>query len=609
MKGRFIFSIKSLLVYVALGISPLAYAQEDFPDWKDIRRPECFIHFGTPAYTPGGPRYIGSQATAPMKAQGSPHVPVILVQFADTKFITPSSDASEINTHYTAFFNGDAQGNPIDGNSHSVKGYFAEQSDNIFQPHFTVIGPVTLDNNTAYYGANNASNTSKDLKITEFYSQAIQKAQEVGFSTWNDFDNNADGVVDMVFFLYAGLGENNSKVTTDIWPKESTARITVGGITFAGYGCVAERLVAGRENGVITSTRPDGIGTFCHEMSHAIGLPDFYDTKSNPDGDAMDILSLMDYGAYINNNKNPCGYTAYERDFMGWRPLETLTEPCLLTLEPISRGGKGYKIVNPENANEYYTLENRQAFGADAVLARRSHGLQILHVDYQATRWNANTVNRVQDHQCMTFIPANNNYNTVGRPGTTQEAWIAAMQGWLWPGDQLNYNLTDETTPAATVFTARQFMGQPIRNIMEHSDGTVSLCFRTNGQLSAPTISPVDTEEDFAVFFVENATKYELEVYEGDVLLKQFSGPSIAFMLSDLPQERNLRLRARALADSPEDYLTSPWSDWFELNTTGINAQRIKDDPTIIYNLHGERVLPHALTKGIYIRKGKKIII
>lgn len=601
---------KSLLALAAFGISSLAQAQEDLLNWNDIRRPECFIHFDTPAHVPGGPRRIGSQATAPMKAEGSPKVPVILVQFADTKFITPSSDDAEIQAHYNEFFNGDAAGNPIGGNSHSVTGYFAEQSNNIFQPQFTIIGPVTLDETTAYYGANNASNTSRDLRINEFYAQAIQKAQEAGFNAWTDFDNNADGIVDMVFFLYAGLGENNSRVTTDIWPKESTARITVGGITFAGYGCVAERLVASRENGVITSTRPDGIGTFCHEMSHAIGLPDFYDTKSSPDGDAMDVLSLMDYGAYINNNNSPCGYTAYERDFMGWYPLETLTEPCILTLSPISQGGKGYKIVNPENENEYYTLENRQAYGADAALAQRAHGLQILHVDYQASRWNANTVNRVRDHQCMTFIPANNNYNTVGRPGTTQEAWVAAMQGWLWPGDQLNYNLTDETTPTATVFTERQFMGLPIRNITEHSNGLITLCFRTHGELAVPTIAAAEaTEQTFEVSPVEHATNYELEAYEGEELLQQFSGATISIPKSALPQERVLKLRARALADSPEDYLTSPWSEWFEINTTGINPLRLQNEGTTLYNLRGERINPENAPKGVYITRGKKIII
>jgi M6 family metalloprotease-like protein len=79
----------------------------------------------------------------------------------------------------------------------------------------------------------------------------------------------------------------------------------------------------------------------------------------------MDLWSIMDYGQYGNNGYAPAPMTNYEREFMGWLQIEELTEAGWLTLDPLGTGGKGYKIVNPENANEYYVIENRQPVGWD----------------------------------------------------------------------------------------------------------------------------------------------------------------------------------------------------------------------------------------------------
>ena len=93
-----------------------------------------------------------------------------------------------------------------------------------------------------------------------------------------------------------------------------------------------------------------GIGTFCHEFSHCLGLPDFYDTSGRSYANfGMDYWDLMDYGCYNLDGYVPIGYNAYERDFMGWRKLQTLTERGHYSLKALTAGGTGYKVVN--NAN------------------------------------------------------------------------------------------------------------------------------------------------------------------------------------------------------------------------------------------------------------------
>lgn len=59
----------------------------------------------------------------------------------------------------------------------------------------------------------------------------------------------------------------------------------------------------------------EGIGTFCHEFSHCLGLPDFYDTNYNGHF-GMASWSLMDSGSYNDDGYTPIGYSAYEKEFM-----------------------------------------------------------------------------------------------------------------------------------------------------------------------------------------------------------------------------------------------------------------------------------------------------
>ena len=46
------------------------------------------------------------------------------------------------------------------------------------------------------------------------------------------------------------------------------------------------------------------------------------------------------------------GYSAYERDFMGWRSLYYLDERGDYSMKALSEGGVGYKIINDENGTK-----------------------------------------------------------------------------------------------------------------------------------------------------------------------------------------------------------------------------------------------------------------
>ena len=507
-------------------------------------------------------RKIGTLESALLGQMGTKHVAVLLVQFQDRAF-TVASDSASVNTYYQRYCNGMPGVSPYTGHGSSgaVSEYFRDQSNGQFVPVFDVVGPVTLDNGYAYYGKDNGS--VKDVKYDEFVSESLRKAC-MAKKDWSELDNNGDGKVDMVFLLYAGLGQNYTNSYGDkntIWPQERPSSYRIGNVYFAGCSSTCELRPTGASGNVITSTAPDGIGVFCHEFSHALGLPDFYDTNNVAFG--MDFWSLMDYGQYYANGCTPVGYTAYERDFMQWQILEELKEPCTLRIPCFAKGGHGYKIVNDKSPNEYYVLENRQDYGWDRVCHTRGHGLMVTHVDYDRTTWISNRVNTDTKHQCLTIIPANNSLLGGNTPGITSEEWKQSLQGNLYPGTTGNHELTDSSTPSSVVFTGG-YMGKPIYDIEETKDGLIVLKYSPLGILpKVQDLTPIDaTDAELTLKWesVEGAEAYNIKVTDelGQLVMQSDSISLFSYNVKGLEPRKTYGFSIQAISDK---YRNSEWTD------------------------------------------------
>lgn len=385
---------------------------------------------------------------------------VILAQFPDCKFTMP--DAKD---YYQAVLNGN--GAPQYGIPSSVSNYFKDQSNGLFDLQFDVVGPVTVSNKVSYYGSNNS--WGDDLRPEKMVEEAVRlSSSQVDFS---DYDWDNDGYVDQIFVLYAGYSEAQGAAAYTIWPHAynlSYAGITppmFNGVKIDAYACSSE--LSGK-----SGSTPDGIGTFCHEFSHNLGLPDLYDIDYSG-GYGMYIWSLMDAGCYCGPNlcgEVPCNFTGYERWLCGWSDLTELKEGCVINNMPsVSAYGPTYLVRNRSYADEYYLLENRQQIGWDAYLP--AHGLLVMHVDYDRNAWLDNTVNDVRGHQRFVTIPADN---------TTVQSFNGCM-GDLYPGSSGNTSLTDSSIPAATLYHAstdgRKFLGRPVEQITEDAEGRISFVF------------------------------------------------------------------------------------------------------------------------------------
>ncbi len=510
-----------LALCALLPLTVFAQVHED-DDWMLNGRPEHVYE-----YAEGGvrrlPFRIGNRKGAPLPCVGSPKVPVVLVQFSDRPFQASGKTKDDILHSYNLFFNGTDNQEVFQATNSrgSVRSYFKAQSLGAFEPDFVVIGPVTLDKGYAEYGKNNGY--SKDVNIMNFYRESLTKTLTECKVDWKQFDNDGNGTVDMVFFIHAGWGENTvSEYDPDaIWAKESTTSMTVtdnnneNSTVFGCYGVCAEarvrkkaQLAEDAASGKFGKTgyNPenlcmDGIGVCIHELSHALGLPDFYDTRNVAFG--MDIWSVMDYGEYGNNGFNPGNYTAYERDFMGWQMLEELTDTCVLDIKCFAEGGKGYKIVNEANEDEYYIIENRQPMGWDDKVCTKGRGLMVTHVDYNASRWNANNVNTDVNHQRMTIIAANNNYQGTNAAETSEE-WSTCLAGNLYPYVSPSQSLTNTSSPASTVY-AGDFMNKPLYDITQNEDGSVTVYYLKSRE---------EFEKDLNVAIQEMDGDGQIDVYD-----------------------------------------------------------------------------------------------
>ena len=338
---------------------------------------------------------------------GERHIPVFLVNFSDKAF-----SISSPNEKFTNLLN--QRGYSYNGATGSVQDFYVDNSGGTFTPVFDVYGPVTLDNNMAYYGKNV---NNSDQRPEEALFHACQKLDdEIDFSEY-DYDN--DGLVDMCLFYYAGYSEAEGGPANSIWPHSwnayynSTIRNTYfDGKRLGNYFCTAE--LKNYWGSTMCS-----IGPTCHEFGHSLGLPDFYDTDYETNGEAggLYVFSTMCAGPYNNDSNTPPYFNAEERVYLGWMIPEDIPElpSGLNEISPV-QGDIAYR-TSTDTEGEYFIYECRNGQGWDSPLPE---GLLIYHVDKSTVRkvggntpyehWNDwyyyNAINAYGNHPCFYIIPA-----------------------------------------------------------------------------------------------------------------------------------------------------------------------------------------------------------
>lgn len=392
---------------------------------------------------------------------GSPKALVILVEFTDTTFTLPDPKAS-----FNDYLNNET-GNIVDRghgenrNAKGVKGYFKDMSFGQFTPQFDVVGPVKLSHPLRYYGAGNDN-------MSRLIPDACSAVNDsVDFS---QYDSNGDGYVDLVYVIYAGHSESEAgNSTDDIWPKSGYSDFgTFDGKKVYRYG------VNNELNGRETSKNKliNGIGLFCHEFSHTMGLPDIYATSGAPgynkDNFGMEFWDLMDGGEYVHSGRFPTAYTSWEREVMGWMNVDTLTDTAHVVLRTIDSKGdsaRSCKIVNPSVKNEAIYLQNIQNKGWNYYLP--GHGLLVYRVSYASDDVNFADNPNNGSRPRIVCIPADGKLGAIAdyADDSTPDNYYADMAGDTYPGT------SNVSSIASFTMYSGDALDRPILNIEE--DGTL----------------------------------------------------------------------------------------------------------------------------------------
>lgn len=255
----------------------------------------------------------------------------------------------------------------------------------------STIGWMTMPQTYAYYVNGDNGFGAYPQNARRLAEDAVWAADP--FIDYAQYDNDGDGLVESLFVIHAGPGAELTGNVNHIWSHKWSMvnDPIVDGVKLNNYTMEPEFWVA---PGDMT------IGVYAHELAHAFGLPDLYDS----DGSAYGIgdWGLMAGGSWNGVLGNsPAWLSAWSRAFLGFvtptnvsANLTGVSIPAAETSQTVYRLWTGGAM-----GNEYFLVENRQPLGYDAALP--GAGLLIWHIDdgkvsntqecLQVDNWNCGT--------------------------------------------------------------------------------------------------------------------------------------------------------------------------------------------------------------------------
>lgn len=421
----------------------------------------------------------------------------------------------------------------------SVKDYFRDQSHGIFVPTFDIY-LVSVSNSLSSY--TNSVHTLIEEAI------ATLKVNYPNFDP-SLYDSDGDGDIDATGVLYAGtesaannLGGYQYELQWD------GGKISAGSSkNFNSYFIISQ---------MSSATQLLPIATFVHEFSHTMGLKDHYcvaasdcyDDFSNnayqaPGAHAWDVMST---GMYNNGGGKPVGYSAFEKEFMGWMSYTTLSSSSGVTvLEGLNSSNQAYKVPVSGKADEWYVIENRQQSGWDASLP--NHGLLIWHIDYDQTAWNQDVLNDVVSHQRIDVVEAGN-LKVTGYddgfdfthlvddvfPGSQNVNSFTAMNSWA--GVNLGVNLYNILEEDEKVCFATQDGISVETCVVESSSSSVELSSSSETDVSSSSVELLTESFTYAVKLQKDSlyTSVSVDVNEALESLGVVGSASSLFASGDL---------------------------------------------------------------------------
>jgi M6 family metalloprotease-like protein len=384
-------------------------------------------------------------------AVGERKILIILMQFTDVQFVKSKDDFDHL-------FNG--IGYSEDGAFGSVLDYYTDVSYGQLQLSCDIIGPFTSKYNRNYYGKNDKQ--GNDANPTALFEEAMEYAvQEVRL---NQYDADDDGYVDNVHIVFAGHGEEAGAASGAIWSHEASF-----GRGFSYQDMLIDRYSCAPELRGNTGTGISRIGPHCHEIGHALGAMDYYDTNYESNGlfEGTGCWDIMASGSWNEDGVVPADFNPYVKaiDF-GWiEPIE-LPEGHVDIYPSLNSDNNYFRLTN--STNDYYLLENRTTDKWGSGLP--GGGLLIFHVHPNVAS-SGNDINSTFPQKCYPVCAS----STFPQPTSSPNSYGSInSEGCPYPGISGNRSFTSTSIPKAFAWDGST-CNVNISNIQIESDGRVSL--------------------------------------------------------------------------------------------------------------------------------------
>lgn len=441
------------------------------------------------------------------------HFLVILVDFPDLRFTL-----SDPRSTFSNMLN--QQGFSYDGATGSAGEYYRDNSNGRFNPVFDVAAPVTVSKGYAEYGGK-VNEDIEDKDVPGMVREACRLLDAtVDFS---EYDYDGDGFIDNIFVFYAGYSQAEGAGDDFIWPHASGAYdpdLVLDGKYLSSYAC-------GEEYRGTSGRHLTGIGTFCHEFGHVLGLPDYYDTDNEKNGSTPGLynFSLMSTGCYNNNGHTPPYLGAMERLQLGWIPFSLSTSAGPVTLSPVQEDA--YLATPSSVEGEYFLYEVRNGEGWDKSLILSygetpARGLVIYHVDQSqnpvgtytaADLWELNSINNYEDHPCYKLELPYRSFGSIGDMVYPGNYHVTSFEGTGWDGLSTGYSLSgisytsgkvsftlSDPTQKSLVGRVTGSSGNPLPDVLVSSQGCSA---RTDASGRYELVLPASSPETVSVEFTK----------------------------------------------------------------------------------------------------------
>lgn len=479
----------------------------------------------------------------------------ILVSFKDSASVYTKTEISDVfnKTNYSR-----------NGAKGCVRDYYLEASYGQLEINTDVYGPYTVSKNMAYYGSKYGGGNAGVMA-----AEALALAD--GDIDYSQYDNDGNGVVEGVYFIFAGLDESEKGPEEAIWAHVSGIQGSpvYDGMSFDRYGCSSEaRKVGGRD-----ITR---IGVICHEMGHLLGSPDFYDTNYLTDGEfegtgSYDLMCDGNWNDLGNLPSHPNGYI--KTQIFKWATANPISVAQTGLTIKNNEENTEYYYINTPTLNEYFLLENRSRIGFDVEIP--VEGLIIYHVhsdlaDPFSEVIAKNIVNAAHP-QRMYLVCSSAGIDPTGEPSSYGNSDIASYPEYLkrytgftsstlpsnkaWNGQEALGHLTNiDYDDVAKLVTFDFGKYEPYRVVVRSiSASQIQLTWETVGNNDVIISSGSNSE----TLKLENGRQYEVGESIGSHNKIIYKGPAKEFIHSQLTPSTSYYYHIWAILDSIYTYSDS----------------------------------------------------